>query len=142
MDTDTFLKESFLNELNSYLNQNPGDYGTAELIFDVNTPKSRFWAWYRNFTDRLMKTLHIIHIVRIDLAKKEKYDEELAATEDLEYGKSLSRHGKYFFMKTDSVVTSARRFEQKGYIGMFFINIYYGLLPRSILKKIGWEVIR
>jgi glycosyltransferase involved in cell wall biosynthesis len=143
MDADAFLKESFLKELNSYLDTHQDVvYGTTKLLFDVNTLNSRFWAWYRNYTDKLMKTLHIIHIVRVDLAKKEKYDESLAATEDLKYGKALSKYGKYFFMETDSVISSSRRFEQRGYWGMFFINIGYGIMPRSFLKKIGWEVIR
>jgi len=144
MDTDIFLKENFLNELNSYLDKNNNvDYGTTTLTPDVQTLKSRFWFWYRNYTDRFMKTLHVIHIVKAEIARKEKYDEKLAATEDLRYGRGLSRQGKkYFFMETDSVITSARRFEQKGYLKMFFINIYYGLLPKSILKKMGWETIR
>ena len=51
---------------------------------------------------------------------KEKYDESLVLTEDLHYGKDLSRHGKYFFMKTKNVLTSARRFEKRGYVNMFF----------------------
>lgn len=143
MDADTFLKENFLLKLNSYLEENKGvSYGTTQLTYDVSTIKSNFWLAYRNITDRLFKIMHVIHIVKKEILNKEKYDEELTIMEDVNYGRSLSKHGKYFFMKTNDVITSARRFEKNGYIKMFFINIYIGILPKKILKKKTWATIR
>ena len=58
----------------------------------------------------------------------------------------LPRYAKFFFMKTDKVRASARRFEKKGYTTMFLINLYHVItcfiLPENILRKINWEVIR
>jgi len=85
--------------------------------------------------------LHRIHIVRRDLVEKVQYDEELVSGEDLKYARELAKYGNYFFMPTDQVITSARRFKQKGYLKMFFINMQSGL-PKKILKKRDWEVIR
>ncbi len=143
MDADTLLLKNFLMELNEFLNTKTNvQYGTTTLTPFPSTPKSRFWFWYRNWTDRMMKTLHVIHIVNKDLVKKVSYDESLVLTEDLHYGRDLSKFGKYFFMDTSNVLTSTRRFEDKGYIKMFFINIYYGLIPKKINRKNDWEVIR
>ena len=85
--------------------------------------------------------MHRAHIVRKDLLYKVKYDEELVSGEDLKYSRDLAKYGKYFFINTDQVVTSARRFIQKGYLKMFFINMQAGL-PKRVLKHAGWEAIR
>lgn len=143
MDADTFLKKDFLSELNAYLETHRDvDYGTTTILLDDETLTGRFWSWYTNQTDKFFKVMHRIHIVRKELFFKVRYDEELALTEDLWYSRDLSKLGRYFFMKTKNVIVSARRFKQKGYIKMFFINIYSGLMPKSIAKKKGWEVIR
>jgi len=143
MDADTFLKKDFLSELNTYLETHRNvDYGTTMILLDDETLAGKFWSWYTNQTDKFFKVMHRIHIVRKELFFKVRYDEELALTEDLWYSRDLSKLGKYFFMKTNNVIASARRFRQKGYIRMFFINIYSGLMPKSIAKKKSWEVIR
>lgn len=142
LDADTFLKKNILNEINAYLNTHPRvDYGTTEVILDDYTRTSRFWSWYRNVTDKLIKIMHGVHIVRRELLYKVKYNEELISGEDLKYSRDLSKHGIYFFMNTEQVITSARRFLQKGYIKMFFINMQ-SALPKWILKHCDWEEIR
>jgi len=142
MDADTFLQPTFLQELNSYLAKHPkAGYGTTTVILDDFSLVGRFWTHYINYTDRLIKVLHRIHIVKKDYVDKVSYDEELHSGEDMKYGHALSKHGKYFFMHTKSVITSARRFKKKGYFKMFFINMQ-AALPKKILKHKGWEVIR
>ena len=142
MDADTFLKKNFLNELNAYLEAHPNvGYGTPEITLDDYTRGGRFWSWFTNYFDRLLKVLHRAHIVRRDLFLKVRYDEELVSGEDVRYGRELSKYGAFFFMPTDQVISSARRFIQKGYLYMFFINMRSGL-PRWLLKRSGWETIR
>jgi len=142
LDADTFLKKNILNELNSYLEEHPRtDYGTTEIIIDDYTRAGRFWSWYTNVTDRLLKIMHRAHIVRRELLYTVKYNEDLVSGEDVQYSRDLSKYGRYFFMNTDQVVSSARRYIQKGYLYMFFINMRSGL-PRRILKYSNWEVIR
>jgi glycosyltransferase involved in cell wall biosynthesis len=142
LDADTFLGKNILNEINAYLETHQkADFGTTEVWLDDYTSTGRFWSRYLNLTDKLVRIMHRIHIVRRDLLDKVKYDEELVSGEDMKYSRQLSKYGKYFFMPTKQVITSARRFKQKGYIKMFFINMQSGL-PKKILKNRGWEVIR
>ena len=117
LDADTFLKKNILNELNAYLDAHSRvDYGTTAVLLDDYTRTGRFWSWYINRTDRFIKMMHRVHIVRRELIYKVKYDEKLVSGEDLKYSRDLSKHGTYFFINTDQVITSARRFLQKGYI--------------------------
>ncbi|HEY4501427.1 MAG TPA: glycosyltransferase family A protein [Candidatus Paceibacterota bacterium] len=142
LDADTFLKKNILNELNAYLDAHSRvDYGTTAVLLDDYTRTGRFWSWYINRTDRFIKMMHRVHIVRRELIYKVKYDEKLVSGEDLKYSRDLSKHGTYFFINTDQVITSARRFLQKGYIKMFFINMQAGL-PKWLLKHADWETIR
>lgn len=142
LDADTFLKPNILNEINAYLHAHPdADFGTTEVILDDYSRTGRFWSRYLNVTDRLLRIMHRIHIVRAYLLDKAEYDVDLVAGEDMRYSRDLARHGKYFFMPTDQVITSARRFKQKGYLKMFFINMRSGL-PKRLLKHADWETIR
>ena len=99
------------------------------------------FSWYINCTDKFIKIMHRAHIVRRELLYTVKYDEELASGEDMKYSRDLSKYGRYFFIHTDQVITSARRFLQKGYAKMFFINMK-SALPKWILKHSDWETIR
>lgn len=142
LDADTFLKKNFLNELNEYLEAHPeADYGTTEIILDDYSRTGRFWGWFTNYFDRLLRVLHRLHIVRRDLLTKVHYHEELVSGEDVQYGRDLSHYGRYFFMPTKQVISSARRYRQKGYLTMFFVNMKSGL-PHRLLKHNNWEVIR
>lgn len=142
LDADTFLGKNILNETNAYLEAHrEADFGTTEVWLDDDTRTGRFWSRYLNLTDRLVRIMHRIHIVRRDLVEKIQYDEDLVSGEDMKYSRQLAKLGTYFFMPTKQVITSARRFKQKGYLKMFFINMQSGL-PKKILKKRGWEVIR
>ena len=142
LDADTFLKKNILNEINAYLDAHPRvDYGTTAVLLDDYTRTGRFWSWYINRTDKFIKIMHRGHIVRRELLYTVKYDEELASGEDMKYSRDLSKYGRYFFIHTDQVITSARRFLQKGYTKMFFINMK-SALPKWILKHSDWETIR
>lgn len=143
MDADTLLKSDFLIELNAFLNKKPHvHHGTTTILPFPSTFTSRAWFWYRNWSDRLIKMMHVIHIVKKEHVHKEKYDEELTLTEDLHYSRKLLKHGRYFFLRTKNVHTSARRFEREGYLKMFFVNLFYGALPKKINKHNDWKVIR
>lgn len=146
LDADTILKTEFLAELNDYLNIHTDfTHGMATLTPSHDSAKARFWFWYRNLTDRLMKTLDTIHIVKIDLISKVKYDETFHFTEDLRYAKEISRYGKYFFFKTENVISSTRRFEEKGYFRMFLMNLFIGIkyiTHTNSLKNKTWDKIR
>ncbi len=146
LDADTSLKSLFLNELNMFLDMHPlATYGMTALTPNKNTLTARFWFWYRNQTDKLMKTLDTIHIVKKELLSKVHYSEEFNFTEDLQYADELKKCGVYFFMPTKSLITSTRRYEEKGYMNMFFMNLIIGfkyIFKRESLKNKSWEIIR
>jgi len=147
MDADVFLRPTFLRELNAYLLAHPrAGYGTTTVRLDTTNAVGTFWSAVNNFFYRMFKVLFTIHIVRHELMRKVSYDENLVSGEDIVYGRALAKYGRYFFMQTNSVSTSARRFERRGYFKMFFVNMFHGistyLLPASLLKKVDWEVIR
>ena len=147
LDADVFLGENFLKELNTYLETHPhAGYGSTTVLLDSTAAAAKFWTLFNNFFYEMFKVLYTIHIVRKDLLSKVSHDEKLVSGEDIQYGRDLSKHGTYFFMKTKSLTTSARRFEKKGYLNMFFINLYAGIacyiLPEKLHKKVDWEVIR
>lgn len=145
-DADTLLKESFLEELNQFLEQHPGAaYGMAQLSPIPSTAQSRFWFAFRNWRDRLLKTLDTVHIVRRDVAEFASYPEDFHFTEDLQYTKMLRGHGAYFFMPTASVVSSTRRYEKQGYWYVFFKDLLIGLLYAIgpfLLRGKSWEAVR
>ena len=142
LDADTFLKPQLLNQVNAYLHAHPNaDFGTTTVYLDDESRAGYFWSWYLNVTDRFLRIMHRIHIVRSHLLDKAEYDVELVSGEDMKYSRDIARHGAYFFMSTDQVITSARRFKKKGYLAMFFINMRSGL-PRWLLKHTDWETIR
>jgi glycosyltransferase involved in cell wall biosynthesis len=147
MDADVFLEPKILLEINSYLETHPeAGYGTTTVNFKNNSLTARFWSRFNNFFYRLFKVLFTIHIVRKDLADQISYDENLVSGEDIQYGRALSKKALFFFMPTNNVRASDRRFQKKGYLAMFFVNLYHGItcyiLPENLLKKIDWEVIR
>lgn len=142
LDADTFLKPNILNEVNAYLHAHPAaDFGTTAVYLDDESRTGRFWSWYINVTDRFLRIMHRIHIVRSYMLDKAEYDVELVSGEDMKYSRDLAKYGTYFFMDTDQVITSARRFLQKGYFKMFLINMQ-AALPKWILKHSDWEAIR
>lgn len=146
VDADTTIGKNFLNELNEYLDIHPGvACGMAELTPDKTSLKARFWFWYRNQTDKMLRTMDTIHIVRVDLISKVKYDEIYHFTEDLRYAAEIKKCGKYFFMPTKNVISSTRRFEKLGYFKMFLKNLYIGIIyvtHKKSFKRREWEKIR
>jgi len=147
MDADVFVAEGFLYELNTYLEAHPNaGYGTTKVVLNNDTFVARFWSFVNVVSYRLFRVLFTIHIVRRDLAEKVSYDENLVSGEDIKYGRDLAKLGTFFYMTTDKVKSSDRRFRQKGYFNMFFINLFHGIaifvLPKRKLKNLSWEVIR
>ena len=146
MDADNFLEKSFLQELSTYLEAHPkAAYGMAQILPDVATLRARFWFAYRNLTDRLLRTMDTIHIVRKDLLDKSRYPEGFHFTEDLQYTEGLRPHGAYFFMPTKSMTSSTRRFEKNGYVKKVLRDVYIGIryaLNKDAFRNKDWEPIR
>ena len=148
MDADNFLEKSFLQELCVFLEAHPkAAYGMAQIQPDRTTAKARFWFWYRNLTDRLLRTMDTIHIVRKDLVGVAQYPEGFHFTEDLQYAEALraAGRGEYFFLPTKSMVSSTRRFEKYGYLNKILYDVYIGVryaINKDAFRDKDWERIR
>ena len=146
LDADTLLDKQFLAELNRYLGKNHEKHfavGTTEIIpSDDSSTWARFWFSLHNLGHRLSKTSFSLQIVKQQVAKKITYDEQLSYAEDLQYLKAARRHGSFFFMQTQAVSSSTRRFQQYGYIKQTLIWMYQVLQPDRMKKKRSYEVVR
>lgn len=146
VDADTILGADFLNELNMFLDAHPkATYGMAKLTPVPPILSNRFWFGFRNWRDRWLRTLDTVHIVRKDAAAQAQYPEEYNFTEDLQYATQLRQTGKYFFMPTKNVLSSARRYEKQGYGYVFFKDLLIGALYTfwpSVLKGKHWDAVR
>ena len=143
LDADTSLPPRFLTNLDAYLDTHPNAaYGTTDMRPDRVNLASRMWYGYTNVTDRLIRVTHAVHIVRRDLAERVSFDETLRSSEIVAYCRALAKYGAYFYMKGNPVINSARRMEKVGYLKMTWLNIWHGILPRRLLQKRDWDVIR
>lgn len=83
--------------------------------------------------------------VRRDIYEKSGGFRDLPLFEDVEFYKSIKKHGRFVHLKT-KVETSSRRFENKSFIRTFtkwsiFQGLYWLGFPPHILAK-GYKVIR
>jgi len=112
LDANTFLKENFFNELSNYILKHPKkSYETTYIFPILSTLKDEIVHFSLiNNGDYLFKYLHKIHIVKKNILKKFRYEENISSTEDIIFSKDLSKAGrKYFCILTNDVLSSTRR---------------------------------
>jgi len=145
LDADTYFEKDFLKDLNKYLyehaNENLG-CGMVSLLPYPDSRKARCWYHFYNFANKVTKTTRSIQIIRRDLLKDLRYDENLTFDEDTMMIRQCRKKAKYFFFKTNKVYSSTRRFEKNGWIKQLFQWMYYASLPYSKKKKIKYKVLR
>jgi len=146
LDADTLLGDNFLVELNRFLNKKSNKdsvIGTVEIYPIENISKyGKCWYDFYNFGHKTTKTSYSIQIAKTDIAKEVKYNEEFSFSEDLVFLKDMRKKGKFFFLETKQVKTSARRFLEDGYLKTFLIWNYQAILPRFLKKKKKYKPIR
>lgn len=145
LDADTIFKDSFLNELNEFFKQKEeiGVFGTTKILpLENKSLKARIWFKIHNYVHALVKTTFSIMIAQSEVAKNVKYDEKLYYSEDQKYGNDCLKYGSFFFVKTNSVYVSTRRFDEVGYFKQVLKWIYNSILPYSIKKNSPYEDIR
>ena len=146
LDADTVLEQGFLLQLNRYLGKHVDRnlaVGTTS-IRPSDDPSGRARQWFRLYDlwHRATHTSYALQIVRGDVARTIRYDEQLSYAEDLEYLKEATQYGRFFFFQTDAVLTSARRFSRYGYLQQTLLWLYQALQPFSVKKSKKYEVVR
>ncbi|MGB9694765.1 MAG: glycosyltransferase family 2 protein [Caldisericaceae bacterium] len=145
LDADTILKKGFLKNLNSYLREKSNMnivIGTTSVLPDSNSKYAHLWFSFYNFAHWLIKVSFSIQIARTSVASKIRFDEHLSYGEDYKFVRDSQKFGKFFFFRTDEVLTSTRRFEEEGWFKLFFKWIVRGMLPEKIRRRVSYEVIR
>jgi glycosyltransferase involved in cell wall biosynthesis len=143
LDADTNLKNGFLKELNYLISQNKNVVNIATSLRPMNDSfKARAWFNFYNFGRFLSQSSMSIQIVRLSIFNKIKFDEELTFNEDKTLIKQSKHYGQFFFLWTNNVYTSTRRFDKIGWAKQFIIWIWWNIIPLRLRRKIKYEAIR
>jgi hypothetical protein len=145
-DADTRLGPGFLQQLNSWLNRHGGEglsVGTTRVL--PHPPAGRYARlWFRFFdlVHRISKSSFSIQIARAPIARGVGYREDLNFAEDLLFLRECRRYGRFFFVPSDQVTTSTRRFDSQGYLRQSLRWLYEALLPLRFKRFRKYDVIR
>jgi glycosyltransferase involved in cell wall biosynthesis len=145
LDADTILHKNFLKDLDVFLRNNiKKNYsvGTTKINPLMDKMIAKFWFHLYDFGHLISDTSYSIQIYKSSILKNIRFDESLVMGEDLKLIKDAKKYGNFFFFKTDDVYTSSRRFEKAGWLHTFFKWTFVGLLPVSLKRRFGYEVLR
>jgi glycosyltransferase involved in cell wall biosynthesis len=143
LDADTILKPNFLLDLDRRLraSRKPLSVGTAKVLPLNGSRKARAWFAYYDLAHWFGGS-YAIQIVKRSLFPALRFDENLTMGEDLLLIRQARKSGKFFFMWTDTVYTSTRRFDAVGYWKLFLQWTFVAILPKWQRKVFGYKAIR
>jgi len=145
-DADTRLGKNFLHHLNTLLNRHGSEglsIGTTRVRpRPPNGIYTRGWFWVFDLVHRLTKTSFAIQMARTPVARGIGFREDLNLAEDLVFIQECRRYGRFFFLHTDQVTTSTRRFEANGYLRQSLRWLFEALLPLRLKRHRPYDVIR
>ncbi|AEJ61015.1 glycosyl transferase family 2 [Spirochaeta thermophila DSM 6578] len=145
LDADTYALPGFLRELNDFLlahREHDLTCGMVRLRPYPETLKARAWYAFYNFANRVTHTTRSIQIVRRDILREVRFDEAPAFGEDTRLLSACKRRGRYFYLPTDKVFSSTRRFEKRGWMRQLFTWIYLHFLPYELKKRASYPALR
>lgn len=145
LDADTILERNFLKDLTAFLRRNQHrNYavGTTAIRPSPPTLTARIWFAFYNLGHRITKASFALQIVKRETLAHIRFDEELTMGEDLKLILDARHYGDFFYFHTTEVSTSTRRFEQEGWLRIFFHWNFVALLPTRLQKRFTYKVIR
>jgi len=146
LDADAIVERTFLSGLNNYLRKHEKKnfaIGTTSVQPLENKDwYARIWFSLYDLGHKYTKTSYTIQIMSASLRSKVRFDGALALAEDLKLIKDCLPFGKFFFWKTDTVLTSTRRFEAIGWVTLFVVWNWDALVWKISKKKKAYPVIR
>ena len=145
-DADTRLGPHFLHHLNTWLNRH-GEEGlsvgtTAVRPQPAHRLYARAWFLLYDGIHRLTRSSYAIQIARTPIARGVGFRERLQFAEDLEFIHECRRYGRFFFLPTDQVGTSTRRFEARGYLRQGLRWMIEALMPLRLKLERAYDVVR
>jgi len=146
LDADTLLEKDFLYELNNYLNKHADNnfcIGTTAIKPSSNsTIYDKCWYKFFDIAHKITKTSYSIQIAKTSVAREVKFDEDLNYSEDLKFIKTMMIFGDFFFLNTNQVATSSRRFKQDGYFKTLLYWNIQALTPEKFKKHKPYSFVR
>jgi glycosyltransferase involved in cell wall biosynthesis len=143
LDADTHLAPEFLNELSAFLaGKNDIVVGGTSVTPFPATPFMNAWYRFYDGVHELFKHTATITIARYDIAKVTRFVEGQTWMEDLQFVRDMKRQGRYFFMHTNAVATSTRRFAKDGWFRTLFWQTLLGILPSAFQRRFSYSVVR
>jgi glycosyltransferase involved in cell wall biosynthesis len=148
LDADTIVKKNFLKYLDALLAKNPDKYSYGAFKVHALEKNRKSIIFFFKLYNIFMKFRHIsyaIQAIKREYLLKNKnvrYDSNLTVGEDYQILKEVSKYGKYFFLNSNEVETSIRRFEKLGIFHVYWTWILGALLPRRLKTKLNYKVIR
>jgi UDP-N-acetylglucosamine transferase subunit ALG13 len=145
-DADTRLGQHLLQHLNTWLNRR-GENGLSVGTTSVRPESENGWyarAWFSAYDciHRLTRTSFSIQVARTQVARGVRFREDLSFAEDLMFIQECRRYGRFFFVPTDQVSTSTRRFDSYGYLRLGLRWTFQALLPLRLKVNRKYDVIR
>ena len=145
-DADTRLGAHFLQQLNTWLNRRGGDdlsVGTTSVRPEAGCSwYGRTWFRAYDHIHRLTRTSFSIQVARTQIAHGVRFREDLNFSEDLNFIQECRRYGRFFFVPTDQVSTSTRRFDSRGYLRLGLRWSYEALMPMRCKVNKKYDVVR
>lgn len=144
LDADTILGADFLNDLQRLVHESRKwlTIGTARVQPIGGGRRARAWFAYYDLAHRLGKGSYAIQMARRSLFPAIRFDERLIMGEDLQLIKRARESGDFFFLPTNEVFTSTRRFDTVGYWRLFVRWTFVSVLPARLQKLFGYDIIR
>ncbi|MDY0147085.1 MAG: glycosyltransferase [Halothiobacillus sp.] len=145
-DADTHLAPKALRQFNHWINQHGSEslaVGTTRVQpLNANHVYVRLWFRAYDLIHRMTRSSYSIQLARSPIARGIGFHPELSFAEDLTFISECRRYGRFFFIPSDQVATSTRRFETHGYIKQSLKWLFEALMPMRMKRKRGYDVIR
>jgi len=146
LDADTVLLPSFLPEINAFLRRYSGD----KLVIGTTSVKplenqdwyAKIWMHIYDIGHKYTSTSLAIQIMKTKMKEKAQFDVGLSLAEDLKFIRDLTKFGKFFYIDTDAVLTSTRRFDKIGWVTLFVKWNWDALVWKIKKTKKEYPVIR
>ena len=144
LDADTLLSSSAVKDIVSCLRQEEA-FGSLWVKPNPATVAARFIMLWKNLaftTGMYPGTNGIIFCTRSLFDKVAGFDSSLYSREDGDFSSKASNAAPYRYIRSSHVITSMRRFQQKGYLSVitYWIQVY---IKHMLGKKDGeYEVVR
>ncbi len=145
-DADTQFAPHALHQMNTWINRHGSmalSVGTTRVLpAEPASAYARCWFGLYDFIHRLTRSSYAIQVARTPIARGIGFDPELSFSEDLVFIRDCRRYGRFFFIPSDQITTSVRRFEAKGYFRQGVRWLIESLMPVRMKKKRSYDVIR